>query len=57
MCPQVGCGIPDAIVDSRHKQTYGDLSDIVDELFDQIALHLDITNAVRLAACSKDFYR
>ena len=55
--PHIGCGISDTMVDSRHKQTYSYLSEIVDELFDQIAIRLDITSAIRLAACSKDFYR
>ena len=44
-------------MDSRHKQTYGNWNKIGDELFDQISMRLDITSAIRLAACTKEFYR
>jgi hypothetical protein len=34
---------------------YSDWSKITDDFFDDIARHLDITSAIRLAACFKDF--
>ena len=45
------------MADSRNNRRYGDWSEIVDKLFDKIAIRLDITSAVRLDACSKNFYR
>ena len=45
------------MADSRSNRRYGDLSKIIEELFGEIVMCLDITSAVRLAACSKDFYR
>ena len=44
------------MADSRGNRRYGDLSKIVEELFGEIVMRLDINSAVRLAACSKDFY-
>jgi hypothetical protein len=35
---------------------YSDWSKITDDFFDDIAQRLDITSAIRLAACFKDFY-
>jgi hypothetical protein len=34
---------------------YDNWSKIIDDVFDDISQRLDITSAVRLAACSKDF--
>ena len=45
------------MADSRGNRRYGDLSKIVEELLGETVMRLDITSTVRLAACSKDFYR
>src|SRR3954464_636142 len=48
---------PDSIADSTHKIQYGGWSKFGDDAVGEIPMRMDTTNAVRLAACSKELFR
>src|SRR4051812_299864 len=48
---------PDSIADSMHKIRYGGWSKFRDNAFREIAMRMDTTSAVRVAACSKELRR